>query len=585
MQRALASEAEMSVLPAPRSTAQQPLVPRDLPANTPVQQILNLQRAIGNRAVQRLLLSRKPDDQPTDAKSPAAVADKGAVSNPPAKADAPTDTVATNWFLDSWGVAGDRKAGRAGRRDSNPEDVIIVDGLTIGSDQNTKTFEMAGNALPSGRSRLGPFAHSKGPGDADGVVSYATQRDIVVDFKANTPPETGPMDKAAKAQKLADEKAVKASTEKMVLDLIRRKDSEVSGDWSEVEKQAVAAAAQQLPAGSNPTVKIDSKVKHDKFRLQTTPYQVEKPAACTVKIDVPTATTTYQVSGGESDTTKVSLGVGGSASESQKLDIGGEIKTFFQNTRSSFVQTVNSMHHKIVTNGPGTVESDKGSDLSLSERAKKWLKDKASSLWETAKDKLIGKAKSFLENKLAQWIIKGLELDSYIEIKLTEWVVDWLGDKAADKIKGWFVKTKSNPTQKPCDNGTTFQGPSQPDPRKGQCHGTDCHERHAPQNMPPAPQPTGPVTMRPGPMSEPCPPVSEPPLIKSDDSDIVNIFSESTNEIISSAAHADLEVTKDESQGAYIGVESTHHTEHHYSGPVTKETIGHPAIEVIVEDR
>ncbi len=480
-------------------------------------------------------------------------------------------------------------AGRAGRSDSRPDDVLILEGLTIGSDQNTKTFELAGNALPSGRSRLGPFDHSKGPGDADGVVSYASQRDIVVDFKANTPPETGPMDKAAKAQKLADEKAVKASTEKMVLDLIRRKDSGVSGDWSEVEKEAEVAAAQQLPAGSNPTVKIDSKVKHDKFRLQTTPYRVDKPSACTVKINVPTATTTYQVQGGESDTTTVSAGAGASSSESQKIDVGAEVKTFVQTTRSSFIETVNSMHKKIAAPTTGPIDSE-GPDLSLSERVKKWLKDKASGLWETAKNKLFDKAKSFLENKLAQWIIRGAELDGYIEIKLTEWAVKWLGDKAADKIKGWFVHTKSDPTKKPCGSGKSFPSPSKPipggNPQTGDKCSFDCHARHP--NMPapspqPGPQPI-PPTMQPVPMNDPCPPDSKPPLIKSDDSEVVNIFSESTSEIISAAAHADLQVTKDESQGGYVDVKTTHHTEHSYSGPVTKEAIGHPAIQVIVEE-
>jgi hypothetical protein len=90
--------------------------------------------------------------------------------------------------------------------------------------------------------------------------------------------------------------------------------------------------------------------------------------------------------------------------------------------------------------------------------------------------------------------------------------------------------------------------------------------------------------MPPVPDFDPCPPVSQPPLIKSDDSEIETIFSQSTDEITSVAAHANLEETEDESQSGFVGEKSIHHAEHYYSGPVTKETVGHPAIDLIVED-
>jgi len=150
--------------------------------------------------------------------------------------------------------------------------------------------------------------------------------------------------------------------------------------------------------------------------------------------------------------------------------MGWEIKTWIQKTKSSFIETVNSLHEQIKSNGPGEISSDKGSDKgsdpSLTERAKKWLKDKASGLWEKAKSTIIDKGISLLKNRLTKWILKGFELESYIEIKLAEWFVDWLGDKAGDKLKEWLVKGKRGPNvQKPCNPVSTLL--DLPDPVQG----------------------------------------------------------------------------------------------------------------------
>jgi len=71
--------------------------------------------------------------------------------------------------------------------------------------------------------------------------------------------------------------------------------------------------------------------------------------------------------------------------------------------------------------------------------------------------------------------------------------------------------------------------------------------------------------------------------LRSDDHEIDLIFSQSTTEIVSTAEHTNLELSKEETQSGYAEGKVVHHTEHYYSGPVTKETVGHPAIEVIVE--
>jgi len=93
------------------------------------------------------------------------------------------------------------------------------------------------------------------------------------------------------------------------------------------------------------------------------------------------------------------------------------------------------------------------------------------------------------------------------------------------------------------------------------------------------------VPTPPGPILDPCPPESKPPLINSDDHEIDSIFSQSTDEIVSTAVHANVEATKEESQSGFAAGEVVHHTEHYYSESGTKETVGHPAIDLIVEGR
>ena len=570
--RFFATEALLPVLPTPKLSVQQSSDRTALSTpKTPSQRLLNLQQALGNRAVQRIILSRKPDAGATDTRSPVAVEDKPAVSPGDKGALAHAETIPTDWYIDSWGVASDI-GGRAGRGDSRPDDVVMLEGLKIGSSRNSKIFDQAGNALKSGRSPLGSFDHSKGPGDVNGVVTYISQREIDIDFNPGTPPESSPLDQAAKTKKAASEKVLKAAAKKTVLDLIRDQHNDLSGNWDEIEKRAATAAAAQLPEGSKPEVKIKATAKHTGHRLETTPYRIDKPSTCTIKIIVPTSTTTYQVHGGEADTTTVAGGVAGSTTESQKLDIGSEIKTFVLSTKNSFIETVNSLHRQIISRGPGRdIQSDKGSDLSLGERAKKWLKEKGSELWEAAKNKVIDKATGLLKSRLAKWIIKGLELENFVEVTLAEWFVDWIGDKAADKIKGWLVKGHRGPeVKKPCNPKSTTPDPSLPDPRlpdprlRDKC--PDCHDRHPGPQLPSTPQSPSPGPTFHGPTLDPCPPETQPPLLRSDDHEIDTIFSQSTTEIVSTAEHANLEITKEESQSGFAAGQVVHHTEHYYSG-------------------
>src|SRR4029077_11852300 len=141
-QRIAAIEAPVLARPMLKLRVQQPSVETATgAAKTPSQRVLKLQRTIGNRAVQRIL-SRQPDSDVADNRQAPATGNNPAVSSADKGAPA-VETTPTDWYLDSWGVGSDI-GGRAGRRDSRPDDVLMVEGLKIGSGRNSKIFEQAG---------------------------------------------------------------------------------------------------------------------------------------------------------------------------------------------------------------------------------------------------------------------------------------------------------------------------------------------------------------------------------------------------------------------------------------------------------
>ena len=545
-------------------------------ANTPAQKVLRLQRTIGNRGVQRLILARQPDSPAPGSKPTATAETPGVVSaSSVSGTSAALETIPTEWFIDFEGLGGGLQ-GQKGRPNRKPSDVLLLEHLSIGPKERHKTFAKAGNALASGYAALGPFDHPKGIGNVRGEGTYATSKEVQVKFIPNVPPQPAPANKAEKTARDAEKSAAEKAATEAVTNLIHDYDGNAA-DWDQVEKDAAHVAAANLPEGSAPVVSIFIKGNHEKYSLETTQYRVDKPASCTVKIIVPTTTTTFQVHGGGESTETESAAAEGSVRTTEKIDVGWEFKTFVETVKSSLVRVTNSLHQRIISQDrEGDVTSDPGSDLSLGDRLKNWLKDKASDLWDKAKGKFMDLGTKFLKKKLVGWITKLIEKDNWVWIKLTEWGVDWLGDK----VKSWLsVKTHRGPDDKKnCGPTSVQQKPPQPGPSSGQCPTGSCHYHPGgPGNPLPGPQ-------SPTPTVEPCPPEIKPPFITDSDQTLTSIVAETTKEMTAFAAHVNLEQTKEETQSAAAGKTVTRHTEHYYSGPVTKQNVGHPAIQVIVED-
>ena len=208
-------------LAKPAAVAPKPVSPR------PADQILKRQQTIGNRAVQRLIQAQ-------------AVA-------APSKERVPTD-----WYLDFWGTGASR--GVKARADRDEHDVLVLKDLTVGPEDDSKTFKNTGNARESGLSHVGQYDHPKGHGVLYGEVSYATQKELDVKLSWS--------DQKKGQTNLAAESAAKKAVEKLIYE-----NTDLSGDWSAVEKQAATAAAEFLPEGSAPTVEIAWKGNHGQVPL------------------------------------------------------------------------------------------------------------------------------------------------------------------------------------------------------------------------------------------------------------------------------------------------------------------------------
>jgi len=198
----------------------------------------------------------------------------------------PHETVPTNWYIDYRGRAADLPGRPHGRPASEPFDVLMLTDLRVGETTcNEKHFFQAGNALSSGPSRLGSFSHDKRPATVSAVATYPDQHEMMVDTQPIIPPEAPPLNQAAKAE-------IHKIVEDIVLKLIRNPRNDFSGDWDEAIEEGKRAAAAQLPEGSKLEVTIKTKLTHKTHKLGNYPYTIDKPAKCTIHIEVPDTTTT-----------------------------------------------------------------------------------------------------------------------------------------------------------------------------------------------------------------------------------------------------------------------------------------------------
>jgi hypothetical protein len=451
--------------------------------------VLRAQHSLGNRATRQILLSGRE----LEARKLLALApDKPGGPAPAAAETADQSHVPTNWFLDFWGVGnGGHQKGRGDRQEG---DVAVVNHLIVGPKDESREFELAGVALSSGFSRLGALNHRKGRGSASGSVSYAQRKDIEA--------------KLVFSEK-ADKKvlaAAKAAAQKKVEELIFH-NTDVSGNWSEVERQAASAAAEHLPEGSDAKVEIALKGQHHQVPLDTVDYDVHNPSLCTAKITVPT--TTQSVGWSRTDTqesaqknqsasvdkTHVEVDVGGSQSHTQtrshsdvegKADSRTDTSQQHHATRthteteygigwadidasskliadhivttlgSSWLTVTNQLYDK---KDGGAVPGATGPEPSTGDKIKGWLKDKAKQAIGWAKDTVINKAKDFLKSKIKGYILKAIDIDA-------PWfyLLDWGFDYLVDKLQSKASATKSpDQTAKPSSTqvGTAIKNVSQ----------------------------------------------------------------------------------------------------------------------------
>ena len=427
-------------------------------------------RADGGGAIQRKAMPEADTDAPAPATTAAANA---------------KDTVPTTWFVDFSGVA--NSGGKKGRADRNPNDVLILEDLTVGPKDDPKTFAKTGDALKSGYSNLGKYDHPRGPASAYGTVSYASRRDLDVKLS---------WDGQKKNEKNASAlSAARETVEKLILH-----QSEVSGDWTEVERRAADAAADHLPDDSNPKVEIQWKGHHDEYSLKTVDYDVRRPSLCTAEVFVPTTTSAVDWSGSETkehskkddthtaSSTHVDTDAGTSTAhtgtksdssqeahkehdkatsaeyQTQKTqteltygitweDIERTSTTISTGMTTTFEKAWRKVIQKLITKtDAGDVSDDSDKDLSWTDKVKNWFVNRGKDAFGWIKNKLYNKAKSWVSGKVKSLIKKLLFVGEVAEgwwFPIVGWGIDWLIGKAADKITGKTTVDKGKDEKDP----------------------------------------------------------------------------------------------------------------------------------------
>ena len=437
-----------------------------------------IQQGGSPQAVQRqTLVDEAPATQTAPTRTPTTEtpATSGSVSSALATGGA---TVHTDWFVDFSGVANNGR--KKGRGDRDPGDVLILEDFTVGPRDDARSFPKAGDAQKSGYSRLGSYEHPRGPGSAFGTVSYATRRelDVKLTWDGQKKRETNP---AALA-------AARATVEKLILH-----QSEVSGDWNEVESRAAAAAAERLPEGSNPKVEIQWRGNHQEYSLKTVDYAIRTPSLCTAEISVPTTSSAVDWSASDTkqhdsstqthaaDQTHVDTDVEtahahATGQSNSSLNVAKEhekdafdahhvrqTRTYTdyeltweeieQSSKHVYIGMSESLRrawlaiiHKLEGEpGAKTIPHEEEKELGWGDKVKKWFKDRGKDVVDIVKNKLYGKVKRFFSGKIMGFLKKLLVVGEEVEawwLPIVAWGVDWTVGKLGDKIKSWLWSEK-----------------------------------------------------------------------------------------------------------------------------------------------
>jgi hypothetical protein len=386
-----------------------------------------------------------------------------------AAADAPA-TVPTTWFVDFWGVGDDGK--KAGRGERHPGDAMMLQHFKVGPKSHAKSFEKAGNALPSGYSQVGTYDHPAGPGSASATVMYGSLNQIDVDLGWSDGPHAKITPDAIAAAKLK------------VQELITSGDGN-NGDWSTIEQRASEAAAAELE-GAAPNVHIYFKSHPTAQTLQTVDYDVHEPSACTAEVRVPTKTTATNWS--VSNTTHHEKGDGNASGGAAHVgtDVGAdsrhkdgvssgsvgvktdahvdatvdhssknsetyrhygvtwdEIDHAASDIASTVLVSFDATWEKMISalvqsKDGGTVTTEAEHHVGLGERVKNWFKERGKDVVDFVSGKVVDKVGDVLKSRLTKWVVRGIEAETWY-IPIIGWgidhAIDWAGDKLKTKLK------------------------------------------------------------------------------------------------------------------------------------------------------
>jgi hypothetical protein len=382
--------------------------------------VLGLQRQAGNRAVAGLLGTRTAQRQ----------APTGAPGSPP--------TIDTAWYVEYSEVPQGGKAAprprtedpRRGRRDR-----LVVEELQVGP--GTGHPLVGGNYSPSGRSRLGRYAHPGEHGQVAGRVSYHQAKDIkiTVEVPAIAHMEGSPAPTPRQRDQL--EQAVRDAA----VASVHRQWDEHEGEEAAIEARAAQDAKAVLPPGVSGMVRVTLSVNPTvrKHPLPSVDYHLGGPSDCYVEVDVPTKdfacrakteqTQGSGVAGGQVGTTstetETGVTVGGTSTAGSSQNTATDVKLkasqerytriladYEKSVSTSFRRDFTKVWQDIATSweaGSGiSSETSTERDFTVStpgpeaeERLKKQSEDeKDPSLWKRAKRAV----KGFVTDKLKSWV-------------------------------------------------------------------------------------------------------------------------------------------------------------------------------------
>jgi hypothetical protein len=344
---------------------------------------------------------------------------------------------------------------------------------------------VGGNYSPSGRSRLGRYAHPGEHGQVSGRVSYHQAKDIKITVEvpaiahmegspAPTPRQRDQMEQAVRDAEVAS---------------VHRQWEEHQGEEAAIEARAAQDAKAALPPGVSGMVRVDLSVGGPtarEYALPSVDYHLGGPSDCYVEVDVPTKDFAYRAKterstgsgstgghvGSTSTESQAGVAVGGTSTSQSSRTTATDVKlkqsqerrtkilTEYQKSVStSFTRDFTRVWEKIATeweSGSGMSQekvTERPVSVSIGPGAEEQLKkqsdeEKDPSLWERAKRAV----KGFLTTKLKGWIADKAEkiLGKNIVFRVLpgarKWVArtltdlgwkagEWLWDKITGTVK------------------------------------------------------------------------------------------------------------------------------------------------------